>query len=150
SLEEAQRLRSRILTMFEDADRNPKAVEAGALNFVIVGGGPTGTELAGALADMINFTMTREYSDLAVKRARVYLVEHGHALLMPFSPEAHEYAARALRQKGVQLRLGQEVKEVASDHVLLSDGTTIPTRMAVWAGGLMAAPLAERVGVPRG
>ena len=59
SLEEAQRLRSRVLAVFEDADRDPKLVEKGALNFVIVGGGPTGTELAGALADMINLTMTR-------------------------------------------------------------------------------------------
>ena len=56
--------------MFEDADRDPKLVDEGALNFVIVGGGPTGTELAGALADLINLTMTREYTDLAVKRAR--------------------------------------------------------------------------------
>ncbi len=70
SLEEAERLRSRVLAVFEDADRNPKLVDEGALNFVIVGGGPTGTELAGALADMINLTMTREYTDLAVKRAR--------------------------------------------------------------------------------
>src|SRR5262249_662063 len=81
SLEEAQRLRSRILAVFEEADRDPKLVEQGALNFVIVGGGATGTEIAGALADMINFTMTAEYPDLAVKDARVYLVDHGHALL---------------------------------------------------------------------
>src|SRR5262245_52956460 len=65
SLEEAERLRSRVLAVFEEADSNPRLVNEGALNFVIVGGGPTGTELAGALADMINLTMTREYTDLA-------------------------------------------------------------------------------------
>jgi NADH dehydrogenase len=150
SLEEAERLRSRVLAVFEEADSNPKLVDEGALNFVIVGGGPTGTELAGALADMINLTMTREYSDLAVKRARIYLVEHGHALLAPFSAEAHDYAARTLQRKGVQLRLGLEVKEVRADRVELSDGTSIPTRTAVWAGGLMAAPLAEHSELPRG
>ena len=150
SLGEAQRLRSRILTAFEDADRNPKLVEQGALNFVVIGGGPTGTELAGALADMIRFTMTREYPDLAVKHAQVYLVDHGHALLGAFPAEAHDYAARALQKKGVQLRLGIGVKEVASDHVLLSDGTSIQTRAAIWAGGLMAAPLAGNAGLPRG
>src|SRR6185436_5495701 len=107
-------------------------------------------ELAGALADMINLTMTREYTDLAVKRARIYLVEHGHALLAPFSVEAHDYAARTLQRKGVQLRLGLEVKQVRADRVELSDGTSIPTRTAVWAGGLMAAPLAEHSEVPRG
>src|SRR5262245_15459602 len=150
SLEEAERLRSRVLAVFEAADSNPKLVNEGALNFVIVGGGPTGTELAGALADMINFTMTREYTDLAVKRARVYLVEHGHTLLAPFSAEAHEYAARVLQRKGVQLKLGQEVKEVAADHVVLSGGTQMQTRTAVWAGGLMAAPLSEHSGLQRG
>src|SRR5262245_28295134 len=122
SLEEAQRLRSRVLTMFEDADRDPKIVDDGALNFIIIGGGATGTELAGALADMISLTMTREYTDLAVKRARIYLIDHGHSLLAPFSAEAHEYAERTLRQKGVQLRLGDEVKEVTPEHVVLGDG----------------------------
>jgi NADH dehydrogenase len=150
SLDEAQRLRSRVLAVFEDADRHPGLVDKGALNFVVIGGGPTGTELAGALADMINFTMTREYPDLAVKRAQVYLVEHGPMLLAPFSAEAHEYAARALQRKGVRLLLGQAVTEVAADHVQLSDGTSIPTHMVVWAGGLMASPLADNSGLPRG
>ena len=81
AVEEAQRLRSRILAVFEDADRDPQLVEQGALNFVIVGGGATGTEIAGALADMINLTMPAEYGDLAVKHARVYLIDHGNALL---------------------------------------------------------------------
>ena len=150
SLEEAQRLRSRVLAVFEDADRDPSLLDKGALNFVIVGGGPTGTELAGSLADMINLTMTREYTDLAVKRAQVFLVEHGQTLLAPFSAEAHAYAARVLQQKGVRLKLGQAVTEVAADHVQLSDGTSIPTRTVVWAGGLMAAPLADNAGLPRG
>jgi NADH dehydrogenase len=150
SLLEAQRLRSRVLAVFEDADRDPGVLEKGALNFIIIGGGPTGTELAGALADMINLTMTREYADLVVKRAQVYLVEHGSTLLAPFSVEAHEYAARTLRQKGVRLLLGAAVTEVASDRVRLSDGTSIPTRTVVWAGGLMASPLADNSGLPKG
>ena len=150
SLEEAERLRSRVLAVFEDADRNSRLIEKGALNFVIIGGGPTGTELAGALADMINLTMTREYPDLAVKRAQVHLVDHGSTLLAPFSADAHEYAARTLRRKGVRLLLGQSVTEVASDQVRLADGTVIPTRTVVWAGGLMASPLADNSGLPRG
>jgi NADH:ubiquinone reductase (H+-translocating) len=150
SLNEAQRLRSRVLAIFEEADRDPSLVEKGALNFVVIGGGPTGAELAGSLADMINLTMTAEYPDLAVKSARIYLIDHGHSLLSAFSPEAHEYAARILHQKGVQLRLGVLVKEVGPGHVLLSDGTSIQTRMAAWAGGLMAAPLSAHTGLPRG
>src|SRR5215831_6957901 len=150
SVEEAQRLRSRILAVFEEADCDPSLVERGALNFVVVGGGPTGAELAGALAEMINHTMTREYTDLAVKHARVYLVDHGHALLAAFPAEAHDYAARVLQRKGVQLKMGIGVKEVSPDHVLLSDGTSIPTRTTIWAGGLMASSLAASSGLPRG
>jgi NADH:ubiquinone reductase (H+-translocating) len=99
---------------------------------------------------MINNTMTAEYTDLAVKAARIYVIDHGHSLLGAFSPEAHEYAARILERKGVQLRLGVLVKEVGPDHVVLSDGTSIQTRTAVWAGGLMAAPLSANAGLPRG
>jgi NADH dehydrogenase len=150
AVREAQRLRSRILTVFEDADRNPKLLERGALNFVIVGGGPTGTELAGALAGMIRGAMTDEYPDLAVKHAKVYLVDHGNALLGAFSEKAHAYAARTLRKKGVDIRLGIAVKEVAPDHVLLSDGTSIQSRTVIWAGGLKASPLAANVGLRQG
>jgi NADH:ubiquinone reductase (H+-translocating) len=150
SVVEAQRLRSRILAVFENADCDPKLVEQGALNFVVVGGGATGTEIAGALADMISHTMTREYTDLAVQQARVYLVDHGHALLAAFPVEAHDYAARVLGRKGVQLKLGIGVKEVKPDQVLLSDGTSIPTRTVIWAGGLMASPLAGKAGLQRG
>ena len=117
---------------------------------MIVGGGPTGTEMAGALADMIHGAMTDEYPDLAVKHAQVYLVDHGNALLAAFSEKAHDYAARTLRRKGVHIRLGISVKEVAPDHVLLSDGTSIQTRTVVWAGGLMASPLAANAGLPQG
>jgi len=150
AVEEAQRRRSRILTVFEDADRDPKLLERGALNFVIVGGGPTGTELAGALADMIRGAMMDEYPDLAVKKAQVYLVDHGTSLLAAFSEKAHAYAAKTLRRKGVDIRLGTSVKAVAPDHVLLSDGTSIQTRTVVWAGGLMASPLAASAGLPQG
>jgi NADH dehydrogenase len=150
AVREAQRLRSRILTVFEDADRNPKLLERGALNFVIVGGGPTGTELAGALAGMIHGAMRDEYADLAVKHAKVYLVDHGNALLGAFSEKAHAYAARTLRRKGVDIRLGVAVKEVAPDHVLLSDGTSIQSRTVIWAGGLKASPLGANVGLPQG
>jgi NADH dehydrogenase len=150
SLQEAQRLRSRILAVFEDADRDPKLIEQGALNFVVVGGGPTGTEMAGALADMINLTMTAEFRDLAVKRARIFLIDHGHALLEAFPVKAHDYAAQVLQKKGVELRMGIGVTEVAPDRVMLSDGTSIQTRTTVWAGGLMASPLAANAGLPRG
>ena len=150
SLADAERLRTRILAIFEDADRDPALIERGALNFVIVGAGSTGTELAGAMAEMINETMLVEYRDLAVERATIHLVDLGHVVLSEFSERAHRYAAGALKERGVKIGLGTGVREVAADHVVLSDGTTIATRCTVWAGGLMAAPLAATSGLPHG
>ena len=150
TLADAERLRSRILVLFEDADRDPKLVDEGALNFVIVGGGPTGTEMTGSLADMIHTTVSAEYPDLAANVARVYLIERGSTLLAPFSTGAHEYASKVLQRDGVQLRLNTSVTEVHPDHVVLGDGSTIKTRCVVWGGGLMAAPVARGSGLPTG
>ncbi len=150
SLEDAQLLRSRILAVFEDADRDPSLVDRGALNFVVVGAGATGTEISGALAELIRDVMPSEYHDLAVDRAKVILVDLGDAVLGPFSAKAHAYAAKALERDGVEIRLGTSVKEIAADHVLLSDGTTIQTHCVIWGGGLMAAPLASAAGLSQG
>jgi NADH:ubiquinone reductase (H+-translocating) len=150
SLADAERLRTRILTIFEDADRDPTLVDRGALNFVIVGAGATGTELAGAMADMINETMPVEYHDLAVAKAKVYVVDLGHVVLNGFSDKAHQYASKVLQDRGVELKLGTGVKEVTADHVVLSDGTTIQTRCVAWGGGLMAASPAAASGMPQG
>jgi NADH dehydrogenase len=150
SLADAERLRTRILTVFEDADRDSSLIDRGALNFVIVGAGATGTELAGALADMINETMPVEYHDLAVGKAKVYVVDLGHVVLNGFSEKAHEYASKVLTDRGVEIKLGTGVKEVTADHVVLSDGTSIPTRCVAWAGGLMANSPAAASGIPQG
>src|SRR3954463_4531900 len=128
SLPDAERLRTRILTLFEDADRDPSRLERGALNFVVVGAGATGVELAGALADMVHETMTAEYHDLAVNAARIHVVDRGHIVLNGFSEKAHAYAAKVLNERGVQIKLGTGVSEVTADHVVLSDGSTISTR----------------------
>jgi NADH dehydrogenase len=150
SLDHAQRLRSRILGVFEDADRDPELLDQGALNFVIVGGGATGVEVAGALADMIHDTMTVEYRDLAVAGAQVHVVDLGHALLAPFSERAHDYVAKVLHRKGVHIHLGVGVTEVAPGHVTLADGTTIRSRCVIWGGGIKAPPVAAHVELPQG
>ncbi len=150
SLNDAQRLRTRILSVFEAADRDPSLVDRGALNFVVVGGGATGVETAGALADMIHWTMTVEYRDLAVKAARVHLVDIGHQLLGPFSERAHDYAFKVLTRKGVDLHLDTKVTEVTPQGVTLGDGSQIATRCVVWGGGIAAPALAAAAGVPQG
>jgi NADH dehydrogenase len=146
SFDDATALRSRILGVFEDADRDPSLLDRGALNFVVVGGGPTGVEVAGALGDMVRDTMTVEYRDLAVSAARIHLVDLGHVLLGPFSESAHDYVAKVLHRKGVELHLGTRVSEIGAGHATLADGTTIPTRCVIWGGGIKAAP----IGLPQG
>ncbi len=150
SLDDATRLRSRILGLFEQADRDPSLIGRGALTFVVVGGGPTGVEMAGALADMINVTVPAEYRSLDAGQAHVHVLDFGDALLKPFSDEAHVYVDKVLRDKGVQIHLGTGVKEVASGHALLSDGTVVATRCVVWGGGIKAAGLAADCGLAEG
>ena len=150
ALDDATRLRSRILDLFEEADRDAGLIDQGALNFVIVGGGPTGVEVAGALAELVNRTMTAEYHDLAIDRVAIHLVDHGHALLGMFAERAHSYTAEVLEKDGVKLHFGTGVSEVGPGHVTLSDGSTIRTRCVVWGGGLKAAPVAGAVGIGQG
>jgi NADH dehydrogenase len=150
SLDDATRLRSRILGLFEQVDRNPQLIERGALNFVIVGGGPTGVEVAGAIADMLAVTVPAVYQDLDASAAEIHLLDFGDALLKPFSDSAHGYAAQVLDDKGVRIRLGTGVKEVATGHALLSDGSTIPTRCVVWGGGIKAGAVAAGRGLAQG
>ena len=150
SLDNATRLRSRILGLFEQVDRDPALVDRGALNFVIVGGGPTGVEVAGAIADMLAVTLPVEYRSIDASSAHLVLLDYGDALLKPFSPKAHDYVAKVLTDKGVEIRLGVGVKEVASGHAVLSDGTLVPTRCVVWGGGIKAAPVAADCGPAQG
>ncbi|MFL6186168.1 MAG: NAD(P)/FAD-dependent oxidoreductase [Actinomycetes bacterium] len=150
SLADAERVRSRVLQLFQDASTKPELVDEGALTFVVVGGGATGVETAGAMAELVHDVMPHVHPHLAVAGARVILVDLGHALLAPFSDDAHTYAARQLQRRGVQLKLGTSAKEVAAGHVTLSDGSTIPTHLTVWGGGLMAAPLAASAGLSQG
>jgi len=150
SLQDAERVRSRVLQLFEDAGAKPELVDEGALTFVVVGAGATGVETAGALAELVHDVMPHVHPQLAIAGARVILVDLGHAVLGPFSPDAHDYAAKQLQRRGVQLRLGTSAREIGPGHVTLSDGTTIPTHLTVWGGGLMAAPLAADAGLSQG
>ena len=150
SLEDAKRVRSRVLQLFQDASANPALVDEGALTFVIVGAGATGVEIAGSLAELVYDVMPHVHAGLAVAGAKVILVDLGHVVLNGFSEESHEYAAKQLQRRGVQIRLGVSVKEVAADRVTLSDGSTLRTHLTVWGGGLMAASLAAASGVTQG
>ena len=150
SLHDAELLRSRILAVLESADRDPSVIAKGALNFVIVGAGPTGAEMAGTLGDMTQRMLKHVYKDLDLSKAQIFLINHGQNVLGTFSQKSQEYAARMLEQRGVKLCMGTGAKEVTSGHVLLSDGTRIPTHTVIWAGGLKASSLSGNLGVSPG
>lgn len=141
-LEDAIKVRNHMLTLFEAADSDPALVDEGVLNFVIVGGGPTGVEVAGALVELFDKVLDQDFHDLDVHRARVILVEQSEQLLTPFSPRSQRYAERTLTRRGVEVRLCTEVRRIAVDHVELSSGEVVPTRLVVWAAGVKASPLA--------
>jgi NADH dehydrogenase len=151
SLHDAEILRSRIIAVLESADREPSLVEKGALNFVIVGAGPTGAEMAGAFGDAARVLQRdRRFKNLAAGQAQIILVDQSQSVLNAFSEKSRSYAAKALAQRGVQLRLGTSVVEVAPGNVLLSDGTRIKTRTVIWGGGLKAATLSGNLGLHPG
>ncbi len=150
SAADANRLRSRVFGVFEDADREPSRLDEGALNLVVVGAGPTGVETAGALADLVNEVMPKRYHHLDVDRTAIYLIDHGPAVLGAFSEKAQSYAAEQLTHLGVQLRLRTGVQEVREDRVLLSDGAEILTRTVVWAGGIQPPALVAQTGLDLG
>jgi NADH:ubiquinone reductase (H+-translocating) len=154
SLHDAERLRSRILAMLESAERDPSLVAKGALNFVVVGAGPTGTEMAGQFGDMLQAARKQgsrsAFKNLPVDQGRILLVDGGHAVLSAFSPAAQTYASKILEERGVQVRLGTTVKEVGNGHVVLSDGSRIPTHTVIWGGGLKAASLSSNTGIKTG
>jgi len=150
SLRDAEALRSRIIAVLEAADRDPTLIDKGALNFVIVGAGATGTEMAGTTGDAFHHSLRRAFSDINIQRGQVVLVDGGHSVLHGFSAESQSYAARMLEERGVQTRLGTTVKEVGAGHVILSDGSRIDSHVVIWAGGLKASSLSDHLGIRTG
>jgi NADH:ubiquinone reductase (H+-translocating) len=149
SLNDAERLRSRILAVLNATAADPEKVKKGSLSFVIVGGGPTGVETAGALAEALRDVLPEYYESLA-NAAEVHIVDLGDVLLAPFSDKAHAYVAERLERDGVRIHLGVGVKEVLPDRVLLTDGGDILTRTVVWGGGEKAADVVGGAGLPSG
>jgi NADH dehydrogenase len=99
---------------------------------------------------MIHRVLPSRFHDLALDHARVIMVDHGDAVLGPFSPKAHDYASKILKKDGVEIRLGTSVTEVTADHVVVSGGDVIRTHCVIWAGGIKAAPLAGQTGLQQG
>jgi NADH dehydrogenase len=150
TLADATRLRNHVLERFEAADRDPSEVDRGGLTVVVVGGGPTGVETAGALAELFAMVFRKDYPALDVTRARVVLVEMQDHLLHPFTASSRRHALEALHARGVDVRLGARVASVCSDAVTFADGEVLPCQTLVWAAGVQANPLATALELPTG
>jgi NADH dehydrogenase len=150
TLTNAVKLRNHVLERFEAADRDPNLIEDGALNFAIVGGGPTGVETAGALSDLFYNLLPRDYHELATENARVIIVERGNEVLAQFKENLRAYAKEALEERRVEMRLGEAVAEVGPTFVRLQSGEEIKAHTLVWAAGVRANPLADLLGLPQG
>ncbi|BCX05764.1 MAG: NADH dehydrogenase [Candidatus Roseilinea sp.] len=150
SVEEAIALRSHILKQFECANNDPAQIEQGALTVVVVGGGPTGVEMAGAIVEWFKRLMPRDFPRLDVSRAHVVLIEAMDRLLAPFDASLQQNALDTLRRFGVEVRLNETVTRVTADAVHLKSGEVIPARTVVWAAGMKASPLAQALGVALG
>ena len=150
NLRDAVHLRNHVLRCFEEADTHPELVAEGAITVVVVGGGPTGVEVAGAMAELFDRVLRKDFNTLDVGRARVILIEMQAELLGPFSPTSQRHAREILRQRGVQVRTDTSVDKITATEVHLKGGEIIPTHTLIWAAGVKANALAATLGVETG
>jgi NADH:ubiquinone reductase (H+-translocating) len=146
TLSDALRLKDHVLGRWEAADRDPALVDDGAVNIVVVGGGPTGIESAGALAELYRSNFAEDYPGISQDRARLVLVEAGSALMPMFHPDIRSYTKDALEERGVEVLLGEVVSSVEPTRVTLESGTVIPAHTLIWGAGLQASPVAGMLG----
>jgi NADH dehydrogenase len=147
-LEDALRVRAEVLRRFEEADADPSLVGRGWLTTVIVGGGPTGVEMAGALVELFSKVLAKDFPRLDLSRARVVLIEMGDQVLPPFSPGARHHAAQQLRRRGVEVLTGRRVERVETGAVHLDGGEVITAQTLIWAAGVTAVELPAALGLP--
>ena len=147
TLEDATAMRRRLLIAFERAEleTDPERRKA-LLTFVIIGAGPTGVELAGAIIELARITLRDDFRNIQPEEARVVLIEAGPRVLANFKPEMSTYAEKALRELGVEVILNTPVTAVHADGVTFAAGT-IEAETIIWAAGVLASPAAKWLGV---
>jgi NADH:ubiquinone reductase (H+-translocating) len=149
TVEDATDMRRRILLAFETAEREPDPEKLRAwMTFVIVGGGPTGAELAGALGEIANDTLRHDFRQINPSEARIILVEGTDRVLPAYPPQLSAAASKMIERLGVTVRTGAMVTDVRKDSVTVREGDkteTIPTRTILWAAGVLGSPLGRMV-----
>jgi NADH:ubiquinone reductase (H+-translocating) len=148
SLDDALRLRGQILLAFELAENSASATEKERLmTIVVVGGGPTGVELAGAFAELARHVLNQDFRRIDPRQAHVILIEAGPRLLQQFSARLSARALEQLTRMGVDVRTGVSVENIGDGFLQLSGGTRIESANIIWAAGVAANPLAQKLGV---
>jgi NADH:ubiquinone reductase (H+-translocating) len=147
TLPDAVRLKNHVLRTWEEADRKPELVEDGALNVVVVGGGPTGVETAGAMAELYNGVFRKDYPDVPRDRAKIILVEAGPELFPMFKEDIRRYTEKALAKRGVEAMTGEVVESITPRRVTLKSGKVLPAHTLVWGAGLQGNELVQSLGL---
>ncbi len=149
TIEDALDIRGRVFLAFEEAERTlDRADQAECLTFVVVGGGPTGVELAGTLAEIAHHSMKRDFRAIDPEATRVILIEGVDRVLPPYPEKLSQAARRQLEKLGVTVRTSCLVTAIDERGVTLSDGERIQARTVLWAAGVAASPLARTLGAP--
>ena len=147
SIADARAIRSRLLTAFEEAEMiDDPAARKRLMTFVVIGGGPTGVELAGAIAELARYTLTKDFHRVGFKEVNVLLLEAGPRILTAFPEKLADYAVRKLAALGVTVRVNGAVGAITKDGVQVGD-EIIPASVAIWAAGVKASPLGALLGV---
>lgn len=146
SIEDAREIRKRVLTAFEKAEMKDNPADRDAwLNFVVVGAGPTGVELAGAIAELANYTLSGDFKHIQPSDARIILVDAGPNILASFDEKLQAKAVNHLETLGVEIRTNSMVKDMDSKSVTLGE-QKIPTRTIIWAAGVQASNAGKWIG----
>lgn len=145
TVEDALLIRGRVLAAFEEAERYPEDASS-LLTFVVVGAGPTGVELAGAIQEIALKVVAGEFSHIDVGQARTILVEGTDRVLPAYPPSLSASARRQLEELGVEVRTGTLVTQVSSDSVTFDSGETLEARTILWAAGVQGSPLGRMLG----
>src|SRR5215475_5837708 len=147
TLPHAVRLRDHLLERWEAADRDPQLIDDGALNVVVVGGGPTGVETAGAIAELYRGVFAKDYPNVSEEQAGVVLVEAGPELFSMFKPKIRSYATKALADRTVEVKTGTVVDSVSPTRVKLKSGDELAAHTLVWGAGLQGNPLVQTLAI---
>jgi len=148
SMADARTIRSRLLLAFEQAEMSDDSAERKRLTtFVVVGGGPSGVELAGAIAELARYALAKDFRRIDAKSTTVILLEAGPRILSTFPEGLARYAERKLRSLGVTVLTNCAVKQIAQGRIVAGD-ETIPSGLAIWAAGVEASPVGKLLGMP--